>query len=46
MKEVDTQVKIARLATAVSRTMYQRVAGKLYTGNITASAHLVSVKCI
>lgn len=41
MKEVDTQVKIARLATAVSRTMYQRVAGKLYTGNITASAHLV-----
>ncbi|KAH9634004.1 hypothetical protein HF086_001206 [Spodoptera exigua] len=41
MKEVDTQVKIARLATGVARTMYQRVAGKPYTDNITASAHLV-----
>lgn len=41
MKEVDSQVKIARLATILARTLYQTVAGKVYDGNIAASAHLV-----
>ncbi|KAJ8734054.1 hypothetical protein PYW07_014605 [Mythimna separata] len=40
-KEVDPQVKIARLATVLARTLYQRVAGKAYAGNISVSAHLV-----
>ncbi|XP_050360014.1 nicastrin [Nymphalis io] len=41
MKESDAQVKIARIATALARTLYQKVAGKPYTGVVSASAHLV-----
>nr|XP_021182920.2 nicastrin [Helicoverpa armigera] len=41
MRESDSQVKIARLATVVARTLYQRVAGKAYAGNISVSAHMV-----
>ncbi|CAH0600525.1 unnamed protein product [Chrysodeixis includens] len=41
LKEGDPQVKIARLATALARTLYQTVTGTAYSGNITASAHLV-----
>ncbi|CAG9783039.1 unnamed protein product [Diatraea saccharalis] len=41
MKRTDSQVKISRLATAVARTLYKRVVGESYTGNVTASAHLV-----
>ncbi|CAK1599778.1 unnamed protein product [Parnassius mnemosyne] len=40
MKETDIQVKMSRLATALARTLYQRVTGKAYTGDIAASAHL------
>lgn len=43
MKDSDPQVKISRLATALSLTLYQRVVGKAFTGNISASAHLVSI---
>lgn len=43
MKETDTQVKISRLATALAHALYQRVVGEAYTGNITVSAHLVSL---
>ncbi|XP_075985469.1 nicastrin [Anticarsia gemmatalis] len=41
MKESDPQVKIARLATALARTLYHKVAGKAYSGTVVASAHLV-----
>lgn len=41
MKESEAQVKIARLATALARTLYQQLAGQPYTGAVAASAHLV-----
>ncbi|XP_045455287.1 nicastrin [Melitaea cinxia] len=41
MKESEAQVKIARVATALAYTLYQRVTGKPYTGTVSASAHLV-----
>ncbi|CAH0405938.1 unnamed protein product [Chilo suppressalis] len=41
MKRFEAQVKIALLATAVARTLYRRIVGESYTGNLTASAHLV-----
>lgn len=41
MKESDIQVKLSRLATVLARTLYQRITGKQYNGNFTASAHLV-----
>lgn len=41
MKEYDIQVKISRFATVLARTLYKRVIGEDYSGNITASAHLV-----
>ncbi|XP_030028007.2 nicastrin isoform X1 [Manduca sexta] len=41
MKENELQVKISRLSTVVARTLYQRVTGKDYAGDVVASAHLV-----
>ncbi|KAI5632519.1 nicastrin domain-containing protein [Phthorimaea operculella] len=41
MTDRDPQVKIARLATAVARSLYQKVTGKAYDGDVSASAHLV-----
>ncbi|KAJ0181165.1 hypothetical protein K1T71_003250 [Dendrolimus kikuchii] len=41
MEEFEPQVKISRVATAFAKTLYQKVTGKAYYGNITASAHLV-----
>ncbi|KAJ2946436.1 hypothetical protein O0L34_g12478 [Tuta absoluta] len=41
MTDREPQVKIARLATAVARTLYQEVTGKPYGGDVSASAHLV-----
>ncbi|XP_041974458.1 nicastrin [Aricia agestis] len=41
MKAYEAQVKLARLATALARTLYQEVTGKPYSGNVSASAHMV-----
>ena len=43
MKDTEAQVKIARLSTALAQTLYQQVTGTAYTGNISASAHLVCI---
>lgn len=43
MQDTEVQVKISRLATALVRTLYQRVVGASYVGNVTASAHLVRI---
>lgn len=42
MKRTEAQVKIAQLATSVARTLYKKISGEKYTGNLTSSAHLVS----
>lgn len=41
MNETDMQVKISRLSTALALTLYKRVVDAEYTGNLSASAHLV-----
>lgn len=41
MRETDMQVKIAKLATSLAHTLYQRVVGGPYTGDLKVSAHLV-----
>ncbi|XP_013195444.2 nicastrin [Amyelois transitella] len=41
MKTSDIQVKIANLASALARTLYEQVSEAQYTGNVSASAHLV-----
>ncbi|XP_068628327.1 nicastrin isoform X2 [Battus philenor] len=40
MIEFEVQVKMSRLATVLARTLYQRLTGKPYVGDISASAHL------
>ncbi|XP_072936066.1 nicastrin [Epargyreus clarus] len=40
MSAGEPQVKVARLATALARTLYRQLAGTEYTGNVSASAHL------
>lgn len=42
MKRTEAQVKIAQLASSVARTLYKKISGEKYTGNLAASAHLVS----
>ncbi|XP_048006054.1 nicastrin isoform X2 [Leguminivora glycinivorella] len=41
MTSRDLQVKIAHVATALAHTLHQQVTGLPYSGDVTASAHLV-----
>ncbi|XP_028165735.1 nicastrin [Ostrinia furnacalis] len=41
MKETESQVKIAQLATSLARTLYKKVTNEKYTGDVSASAHLI-----
>lgn len=46
MKDTEAQIKIARLATSLAQTLYQQVAGRPYSGDVAASAHLVSIQSV
>ncbi|KAL4709189.1 hypothetical protein ACJJTC_008117 [Scirpophaga incertulas] len=41
MKSTEPQVKISKLATATAQTLYKKVTGEQYSGNQSASAHMV-----